>query len=262
MALTTFNGMLSRAAAGYGMSQPAWSEQTATTTNGIFNGPVLSMQKGPESKAMPSPLPTGVTAYIPTRYCMLSFNSGDCSLLIAKLVDLGSLDISGPTFTDGSSMPTITECGVSRVTSSAVIAEVTTAFSATPGSYTITYVDQDGNAAETTSSVALTGSALVGSCSPVALNTGDTGVRDITAATRTGGTTPTGVMKFWGVIPLTILPMPAGTANSASAWMSQDLVQGAFNPYRLGAGDIVGGIYLDSTAVRASIFEGFYIGED
>jgi hypothetical protein len=131
-------------------------------------------------------------------------------------------------------MPTVTELGTSRVMASAVIAEVTTALNATPGSLQITYTDQDGNTSQSNTAVALTASAVVGTCAFVNLAAGDTGVRDISAATRSAGTTPTGVIKFWGLVPIALVSTALGDNPEKMNLITQN-----FNPIRLGAGDVV-----------------------
>ena len=200
-ALSSVNDYVARIGNGYGAQRPFRVEIDAATTATLYSGQSISMQKSTIVQLMES-LPTGVTGYRLTN-CTLQASVAT-NYMLAKLVNLGSLDISGAsgTFTDGSAMPTVTEANNSNVTFSSVIAEVTTALNATPGSSTITYVDQDGNSAETSPSTALTASAALKTCGPVPLNTADIGVRDITAAARSAGTTPTGVIKYWGVVPL------------------------------------------------------------
>jgi len=234
MAIKKYNDFISQIAAGITLSQPIYGDQQSSTARLLGS---MDCYRVGTTKVLPS-LPSGVTAFIPTRISWSIQGNTALSALFAKVVNLGSIDISGAsgTFTDGSSMPTITECGVSRVTSGIVIAEVTTALNATPGSLQIDYVDQDGNAHETNTAQALTASAPVGDCGIITLNTGDKGVQDIVAATRSAGTTPTGVIKFWGIIPLAIGYVP--TASSGVGTM-ENLLTGAFNPYRLGAGDVI-----------------------
>lgn len=135
------------------------------------------------------------------------------SITVYKGVKFGTLDISGAsgTFTAGSAAPTVTEGGISRQASSPVLVAVETTLSATPGNFTITYIDQDNNVAETSGSAALTGGALRGTAGFFnALNGTDSGALQITGATRTGGTSPTGVLGFWHVLPITNIIIPAG----------------------------------------------------
>lgn len=115
------------------------------------------------------------------------------------------------------------------------MAVVTTAFNALPGSFSITYTDQDGNTGNVLTSTALTASSTVDAAEIILLNTGDCGVIDITAATRTGGTTPTGVMKFYGMLPIAFAN-PAMPLNYAIS----DMITNQINPVRLGVDDEIG----------------------
>jgi len=254
MPIRAYNVLISQIGAGYWLQQPLWGEVANTPI--IMGGNNLQIVRLGETKALPNPLPTDVTAYLVTRISAAQSSAG--SLLLGKLINLGSLDISGAsgTFTDGSAMPTITELGTSNITASAVFVEVTTALSGAPGSFTITYVDQDGNAAETTTAQALGASAPVRSGGWVVLNSPDWGARDITAAARSGGTTPTGTIKFWGMIPLTILP---GTTSNV-VW-SENLLTGTFSLPRLGAGDMIGGFVFNNNT-QAIVGDVFVVGDN
>lgn len=256
MSLTRFDQFVANIAAGYWASQPIYGDQQSSTS-ALLSG--LSCYRVGVTKTLPSPLPTGVLSYIPTRISINMTGLTAAQPLIAKVVNLGSIDISGAsgTFTDGSAMPTITECGVSRITSGIVIAEVTTALSATPGSLTITYKDQDNNTAETTTAQSLTGSAPVGDCGFIVLNTGDTGVTDITAATRSSGSSPTGVIRFWGIIPLAMINIPTASAGAGNM---DNLLTGSFNPYRLGAGDTIKQFSINTSA-HSVMGDIFFVGE-
>ena len=259
MALQAYDDFVARVANGYWMSQPIWDEiQTATTA--LLAAPTTNCQRCGYTRNMPSPLPSGVTAYIPTKIAV-HWAGADIlrGLLVAKMISLGSLNIATPTFTDGSAMPTVTELGVSRSLSSAILAEVTTVLNATPGSLTVTYVDQDGNTAETTTADALTASAAVRSCAFVKLNSPDWGARDITAASRTGGTTPTGAIQFWGLIPIMFV-----SCNSAQApnYAHENLLLQHFNPARLGAGDRVGCFVMGATATKCVQGDIFIVGDN
>jgi len=147
--LATVDGYIKRVADGYCVSEPLLAD---------FQSTLVAPQGGPiwcrEFTYTVPTLETGVAAYIPLALNFASSLSTGI-LMIAKCIDLGHLDISGPTFTDGSAMPTVTELGSSRQVGGGVMCEVTTALNATPGNMTVTYKDQDGNGTETTTSTAL-----------------------------------------------------------------------------------------------------------
>lgn len=214
MALLSIDDFLKRDMDGYYLTQPLYSEIT-TAPGTLLGGMIGSLSKAGFTKALPSTLPPSVTGYIVTTIEGSTDVRNSGTLLYGRIINLGSIDISGAsgTFTDGDQMPTVTVGGNSLQLASAVICEVEVALNATPGSLTITYVDQDGNTAETTTAQTLTASSPLGSCGFIVLNTGDWGVRDITAATRSVGTTPTGTIRFWGVQPLGMGPTTASGAD-------------------------------------------------
>lgn len=85
----------------------------------------------------------------------------------------------GTGFTDGSTNPIGLEPYI----------DIMVQIGASPIDVTVTYVDQDGNAPETTTvSTSIPSGSSVGTLIKVALNTGDYGLRDITNITITGGT--------------------------------------------------------------------------
>lgn len=251
--VTTYNGLINRISNGFVKNQPIWGE--AQTAGATLGGNTTPMLRTGWTMTLPTPLPTDVSQYLAT-YITAASNLATSSTLVAKLVNLGSLDIATPTFTDGAAMPTVTELGVSRQVSGPIFIEVTTVLNAAPGSITVTYVDQDGNAAETTAAQALGASAPVRSSGFIQLNTPDIGARDITTATRTGGTTPTGVIRFWGIIPISIVE----TDWVAGVPGADNLLTAGFCYSPLGAGDTVGLFALGST-VRALTGNITFIGD-
>lgn len=251
-AMTTYDEFLARLANGYYRQVPIQST-LVTNNNCITSGPndsaLTKICKWGARYTIPS-MESGVSAYIPLR-TMYSGN-GETSLLIGRMTNLGDLTLGdgaggASSFADGSQMPTVTELGVASVQrASMVVAEVTTVFSALPGNMTITYVDQDGNTAEAGPSNTLRSTAAVGECGWVQLNTDDWGVRDITTSSRTGGTNPSGVMRFWGIEPIAFFSAgPAGSNNPAE--MEDFLIQ-SLNLFRLSAGDLIGGFFMASAA--------------
>lgn len=92
--------------------------------------------------------------------------------------------------------------------------EITTALSATAHNVTVTYVDQDGNAAEAAAAYAAAVSAVAGRTNTpagswfVTLNAGDTGARYLTNIAQSTITSVTGVSTFFVGHPLCIAPCP------------------------------------------------------
>lgn len=258
MAITSIDDNIARAGGSYIRTDPFWIDYTATTSTVLAGSTAVAGIFG-MLRPMPGSLPTGVTKFIPNSVTFAVGLGSTQGLIIGRLVRLGQLDISGPTFTadatTSGAMPTITELNVSRQVHSALFIRVKTALNATPGSITVTYVDQDGNASETTSAAALTASCAVGTTALVTLNTGDTGVRSISTATRTGGTTPTGVVEFYGFIPWKILP---GLGSA----LATELTYGpGFANISLGAGESLGIINWGLTTARTICGYITYIGD-
>ena len=257
MPLKSYDEFIKRISDGYWMQQPIWGEIATTTTGTFLANNQFSIQKIGFTKNLPT-LPSGVTNYICTRM-FIACSVFDVGFLFAKIIDFGNLNIAGPTFTNGVAMPTVTELGASNQIASAVLVEVTTALNATPGSLQITYVDQDGNTAEANTAQAMTASSVKNSVGWAILNGTDWGVRDITGATRTGGTSPTGVVQFWGLIPLAFM----GTGQtSAGITPVENLLTSGFNPVRLGGGDVLAGFCTSSTSVRGLFGSLYFVGDN
>jgi hypothetical protein len=252
--ITTYDGFIERISNGYSRNEIINGIQIANpVTFGAANAWSQSMSTF--TKTIPT-LEAGVSAYIPTAITA-NTNTASTSVLVGRFVELGSLDIATPTFTDGSTMGTRTVGGLSYNVSGILVVEVTTALSASPGNFTVTYVDQDGNAAETTTSRSFGASAPIGSSAFHTLNTDDYAVQDITTATRTGGTTPTGVVKFWGVEIIALLEGKTIQTSVAKA----DLLNDGLNLVRLGSGDVVRAIWLHATAAGRVIGDITYVGD-
>ncbi len=110
----------------------------------------------------------------------------------------------GTGFTDGSTNPIGLEPYI----------DIMVQIGASPIDVTVTYVDQDGNPAETTTvSTSIPSGSPVGTLIKVALNTGDTALRDITKITISGGTSGDKFKirsiagAYWGK-PLAVIKAP------------------------------------------------------
>ena len=251
-AITSHNGLIERITTDYDSLEPIHGYYP------VARSPLLSVgmaaHRGFHAQAIPSSLPSGVTAYLPTQIHggtnLLGFFLG-----VYHMINLGSIDISTNTFTAGSNMGTTTFGGQTVSRSGVLFAEVTTALNATPGNLNVTYVDQSGNTAETNTAVALATAAPVGSGVFVRLNIGDGAVREVTGANNSGGTSPTGVIKFWGLIPI------GSTITNA---YHGGFVIDAFNKrplYRLPANAILGGVVSGGTSAGGLEGSIRYVGD-
>lgn len=254
MGLTTIDGYVSQVGNNK-VSVKNFAVDSVATSATCISSQLIAVQNMGLIATMES-LPSGVTSYklVGGRFRASTIT---CTYIVAKMVDMGNINIATPTFTDGSSMPTMLEGNVSRVLSSQPYGEVTTVLNATPGSITVTYVDQDGNTAETTASMALTASAAVGTMFPITLNTGDTGARDITNSTRTGGTSPTGVIKYWGVIPLAVFQ-----PQTVAQYDLVNLTTSDICPVDVGAGDNIYLLCIGSGSAKAAYGSLFFVGDN
>lgn len=253
-AVVTYDEILNRVGGGYTLSEAIGGLIESNAV--VMGGNNVGFHRIGRIKTLPS-LPSGVSAYIPASISLETSTSGTYCAIAAQMTDLGELNVGTNTFTDGSSMPTRTELGVSRTTSGPVFREVTTAMNSNPGSFTITYVDQDGNSAEATSSQTIGNSSVVGNSGFVVLNSPDVGVRDITASSRTGGASHAGVMKFWGITPIAILSHVTGSQGLGEF---VNLLTSKFNCQRLPASAQVG-IFVMNSGAKAVQGNIFFVGD-
>ena len=259
MALTTYDQFIDRIFDGFSSYEPFWG--IAGGTNNHFNSTSTgTLALIGRSRTLPS-LPSGVTSFIPTRvFGGYAIGAVGC-ILVAKIVNMGNIDIGTNVFTDGAAMPTITALGASYPMCSPLVGVVTTALNATPGSLTVTYVDQDGNTAETTASHTLIASSIVGNGGAMTLNGDDWGIRDITNAVQSGGAAPTGVITFYGVIPIAVL---SGNINSSSNSNTavEDLLVTTPHILRLGANDEIGVFSMQGSTQNATFGGITYVGDN
>lgn len=229
------------------------AERTAATSSTVSTGQLASLQSNGMIHTTLSSLPTGVTSFNLTGAGILT--SVATCYIIGRAILLATWDNATATFTDGSSMPTVTEGNTSRVTSSPIFAEISTALNGSPGNLTITYVDQDGNTAEAAAATTLTSSAAVGSVGIWPLNSSDIMARDITNITRTGGATHAGFVNFWGILPIDIFTAVLGVPDIG------DYVIRNCPPMRLGTNE---SIMLISTSTAAKNAIGYlnFVGGD
>lgn len=250
MALTSYDAYLSRFAQGYSRRVHFNVESLAMTAGFGRNegyGKVWEY-------TIPT-LETGVTSYRPVSLTIMG-SVASTRYILFKYIDMGSLNIGTNAFTDGSAAPTITECNVSRAAPLGLMAEITTAFNATPGTQSVTYVDQDNNTAEASTSTNFGNSAAVGSMQWIIMNSGDYAVLDVTTASRTGGTTPSGVMRFIGVTPICSLTNPTAYTPASVNMLTLNSP-----PMKLVAGDKLMLVANDVSA-KSTMGSILFIGED
>lgn len=244
----SFDGMIA-SAANYGPLIRSFcfyngvAATAATTTSGYETG----MRLG--DFTIPS-LTSPVTSAILTKLDAISDDTLTTIVCGYKL-ELGSLAISGNTFSSGTAMPTRTIAGTSVQTASLMtVLEVTAAMTATTPVITITYTDQDGNTGQT-ATVTLPTNAAVGSVFLLAphLANGDTGVRAVTNMSTSAGSA--GTLKAYGFIPVAY-----GTNVGNTYLVAQPLVS-VLPKFPFVANDVMGFYRFGATSttvVYASIY--------
>lgn len=212
MTIDSFNALLARRAARYREPLHIEGYLAAATTATLLSGQLMSLQ-APGLSTPTRALPSGVTGYVPESIIIES-STTTLTWVVGRKISFGSLNISTNVFTDGSAMPSMTVGNASRNTISPVFLRVTAALNATPGSLQLTYVDQDGHTAETNTAQALTASAAVDTVAVATLNTTER-ARDITNMQRTGGTSPSGTIEAFGIIPIWMGPVGISAGSMA-----------------------------------------------
>lgn len=243
--VTSYDAVINRISNGKSFDIQVIGESAAAPAN-ITAGSVTVTRVG-SNVTLPS-VPAGTTDY-KILAGMLITNVA-FPVMIYKLVNLGTLNIGTNTFTDGSAMPTVGGTQSSGI----CIVEVTTALNATPGAFTATYVNQAGTGGKVSTSSSLTASAAVGQCGILRFAAGDNALQDITAATQSGGTTPSGVLQFWGCLPIATLLGNSGTTGNLPNTFNN--LTSAFNFLPLAAGDKVG--FFSTTSASATGFMGSF----
>ena len=215
---------------------------SATVTAALTTCGYLTARKFPNTITLPTITSPSTEVYC--TYCRIMASTASVSLMCGKLINLGNINMNTGTYTSGSSMPTNTIAGLSLTTSAThIMAVVTTALTATTPTLTITYTDQGGNTGQTATLVLPTSPVIDTTflVSPHLANA-DSGVRAITACTKSAGTA--GVITFYGVQELgrSIMIGSGGTI----AW---EPVLGMTKPrYPLSGGDVIGFFCFGSTA--------------
>lgn len=233
--LVTADGVQGRVWAGYDKRVPIYGNWPAASGN-LFNGSGAAsiIRRGAFVQGPPASLESGVTAYIPTKIQLAATLS--VPFMLCEMFNLGVLDISGASgsFTDGVAAPSRKQLGVTAGIPLTVVAEVETALNSVPGTIAYNYLNQDGNSRSSVSS-ALTASSVKWSAGfPLMASSGDMAVTDITSCTRAAGTTPTGIVRLWGLSPIYCGLMAPGAGAINVNLLNEGIV------CRLGAGAQVG----------------------
>lgn len=247
----TINAAIASSATNGMMQRLFYMRQTAVITNATTTSGGVTLIRLPQRPQMPTN-GSGVSGFIAANAWGFS-NISNSGVLFGLEYELGSLAVSGNTFTDGVAMPTKTVRGASITTAaSLVFAVATVAVTATTPVLTITYTDQDGNTGQT-ATLTLPTSPVINTGFYVTphLASGDTGIRDITNISISTGTA--GTIKVYGVLPLMISTQPANQAAIAT-------VLSPFNstivPYLIEPNEYIG-FYRYGGTTTSEVYAGF-----
>jgi len=204
---------------------------SATTTAANTTSGFVSCRKFRETFTIPTMTSPVTGAYC--TYCAFgSYSSGTIRFAAETL--LGTLTVSGSSFSAGSTMPTRKVAGGSSVATKAyeVMAVVTTAFTATTPTITISYTNEAGTSGRT-ATLTLPSNPAIDTAFRVIphLQSGDygiTSIQDIDTSTGSGG-----VMKIYG-----LLNIYAG-GNTATNHIGI-IAAGADEIYEVQGGDVIG----------------------
>lgn len=206
MPLSTANDIVDRRATGFTDVAPFSLEVPVATTATLYTNALnLSVQNMGVVYEAPNPLPAGVSN-ISINGGWMTSNTALCSFWFARLINYGSINLATNVFTAGVVAPSRLECNVSRQIATAVFIEAETATGTSNGTLVVDYVDED-NASGSTPSMTLTANVVKQTAQFMELGDANM-VKQITGAVRTGGASPSGTLRFWGIDPIDILPIP------------------------------------------------------
>lgn len=239
--LRSFDDLISQATSQGMLRRSIYSARAATTSATTTSGSI-NLCRIPASFTMPT-LGGSVTAAYFT-YIRTFYSSANSFVVGGHETNLGTLTVSGNSFSAGAAMPTKTIEGSSIQTASIFPVVVATAsLTATTPVLTITYTDQDGNTGQTcTMTLPSSPGVQTGFFMAPHLASGDTGVRAITNMSISTGSA--GTLTVYGVIPQHLgLSGLVGTSNSL------DFLQAPFPLVPFVAGDVLS-FYVNGTAAN------------
>lgn len=247
----TINAAIASSATNGMMQRMYYIRMSSSITAATAASGAVSVMRGTQRPQMPSN-GSGVSGFIATNAWGFN-NLVNTGLIYGLEYELGSLAVSGNTFTDGVAMPTKTVRNASITTAASLIfAVATVAVTATTPVLTITYTNQDGNTGQT-ATLTLPTSPVINTGFYVTphLASGDTGIRDVTNMSISTGTA--GTIKVYGVLPLMM-----STGSSANVGIAN--VLSPFNstivPYLIEPNEYIGFYRFGSTGT-GEIFAGF-----
>lgn len=216
---------------------------TAITTAGTATSGYQTLQRFPQTFTVPS-LGSGVTNAYMGMYRALNGGSGTGQQIMACLeVTLGTLTVSGNSYSDGSAMPSripyLYGAGSSQSLGSMIpVAYVSTTLTATTPVLTFNYTNESGTTGRS-GTVTLPTNTTANSAFFLQphLQSGDSAIRDLSAATPNGlsiSTGTAGVIRVVGLIPLAEI-----TAGTSGQTLTSDNRRAGETAYPLQGGDVI-----------------------
>jgi hypothetical protein len=191
-----------------------YAAHSTTTTAATTTSGYQTLQRFPQTFTVPS-LGSGVTNAYMGMYRNINGGAGTGLITMACLeVTLGTLTVSGNSYSDGSAMPSRTPYlytgGSSQTLASMIpVAYISTTLSATTPVLTFNYTNEAGTTGRS-STVTLPTNAALNSAFLLQpyLQSGDSAIRDLSASSPNGlsiSTGTSGVIKVVGLIPLAVV---------------------------------------------------------
>lgn len=191
-----------------------YAAHSTTTTAATTTSGSQTLQRFPQTFTVPS-LGSGVTNAYMSMYRNMNAGAGTGLITMACLeVTLGTLTVSGNSYADGSAMPSRTpylfSSGSSQTLASMIpVAYISTTLSATTPVLTFNYTNETGTTGRSSTVTLPTNAALnSGFMLQPHLQSGDSGIRDLSASSPNGlsiSTGTSGVIKVVGLIPLAVI---------------------------------------------------------
>lgn len=174
-------------------------------------GAATVARNGPAVEPIPAVLGGGATKVLLEAFDL--YEQTGLPVMLYEAFLMGTVDTATAAFTDGVQAPTRTAGGLSQQIPLSLWMECATDM-VSARTVQVTYVDQGGNSGQLSAAHLITTNAVKHSGGFVVLAVPDIGVLDVTAISCSGGATPSGILKFWGVNPVTIVPTTGAATPS------------------------------------------------
>lgn len=202
MALLTTNQIQARAWAGYTKQTNIYGN-FGVASQSLFNagGAASLIRRAGFVQGPPVSLEAGVTSYLLEKIQIHSTQSFPFTL--CEVFDMGTMDTAvGGTFTDGVASPSRKQAGTVAPLPLMPIVEVASTLASTATrTFQLQYTDMAGNA-KSGVAMSMTASSSKWSCGFPILAAGDIHIQDVTGVVCTAGSSPSGLVRVLGLLPI------------------------------------------------------------